>query len=30
MLWLYLTSFVLLVGAEVDAELEKASRRRAA
>jgi len=26
MLWLYLTSYVLLVGAEVDAEIEAAAR----
>jgi membrane protein len=30
MLWLYLTSVVLLLGAEVDAEIEKAARARGA
>jgi membrane protein len=30
MLWLYLTSLVLLIGAELDAEIEKAARARGA
>jgi membrane protein len=30
MLWLYLTSVVLLLGAEVDAEIEKAAREHGA
>ena len=29
MLWLYLTSYVLLIGAELDSEIEKAAKRQA-